>query len=405
MPIVLFTKASESCTHCENARALLYKHGVTVDDVPCGTLQEARDKAAEIVGSSNMTHVNTFPIVVDTETGRLLPGGYRGLRDRFEEPLLQRTEDRFTLFPITAPDIYDLYKAAIGTFWTVEEITLLQDQEDWRHLTVGEQHFLERILAFFAASDAIVSENLAARFCNEITLPEARAFYAYQIFNESIHAEMYGLLIDSFITDPHKRDTLLHGMSEIDSIRRKARWALQWLDENRPFAERLVAFACVEGILFSASFCAIFWVKNKRGLMPGLSLSNQFICRDEYLHQLHAVALYRRLVHKLSQDEIEQIVFSAVAVEEAFVEDALQVDLIGMNKALMKEYVQFVANRLVVQLGYAPIFRKAENPFKFMEQLALTGTSKTNFFEARVSEYCKASIVGGTQDLVLVDDF
>lgn len=306
------------------------------------------------------------------------------------EPLLKPNPRRFVLFPIEHPDIWNFYKKAEACFWTAEEIDLGTDRYDFEtRLNDKERHFIEVILAFFAASDGIVLENLASNFMVEVQLPEARCFYGFQAMIENIHSEVYSLLIDTYITDKDRKSTLLDGIESLPAIAKKAEWTLRWFDRERAsFAERLVAFAIVEGIFFSASFCAIFWIK-KRGIMPGLTFSNELISRDEGLHCDFACLLYSKLYNKLSSEKIREIVLDAVGIEHEFVQSALPFELIGMNSDSMCAYVNFVADRLVIALGYPKIFN-AQNPFDWMEMISIQG--KTNFFERRVGEYSKANI-------------
>lgn len=307
------------------------------------------------------------------------------------EPLLADNKDRFVMFPIQHRDIWEMYKKAEASFWTAEEVDLGSDLQDWVKLTDNERHFISHILAFFAASDGIVLENLGARFMKEITLPEARAFYGFQIAIENIHSEMYSLLLETYIKDPKEKDNLFHAIETVPVVKKKAEWAMKWINSADKFCERLVAFACVEGIFFSGSFCSIFWVK-KRGLMPGLTFSNELISRDEGLHTDFACLLYSHLRNKLSQERIAEIVTEAVEIEREFVCDALPVDLIGMNGRLMSQYIEFVADRLLVALGN-PKHYKVANPFDWMELISLQG--KTNFFEKRVGDYQKAGVMSG----------
>lgn len=305
------------------------------------------------------------------------------------EPILQENKNRFVLFPIQHHDIWEFYKKAEASFWTAEEIDLSQDLKDWTVLNEGERHFISHVLAFFAASDGIVNENLAENFVAEVQYTEAKFFYGFQIAVENIHSETYSLLIDTYIKDPRERDRLFNAMDTLDCVKKKAEWALRWI-EQASFAERLIAFAAVEGIFFSGSFCAIFWLK-KRGLMPGLSFSNELISRDEGLHCDFACLLYtKHLINKLPEDRVKKIIADAVTIEKEFVTDALPVKLIGMNADLMSQYIDFVADRLLVELGCSKIYH-ATNPFDFMEMISLQG--KTNFFEKRVGEYQKAGVM------------
>lgn len=277
----------------------------------------------------------------------------------FEEPLLKENPGRFVLFPIQHKDIWDMYKKAEASFWTAEEIDLANDLKDWELLSNNERHFVSHILAFFAASDGIVNENLAQNFATEIQNPEARCFYGFQIAVENIHSETYSLLIDTYIRDATEKNHLLNAIETVPCVQKKATWALQWCDsENASFAERCVAFAAVEGIFFSGSFCAIFWLK-KRGLMPGLSFSNELISRDEGMHCDFACLLYRKLVNQLSDERITEIVTNAVEIEKEFVTDALPVELIGMNSTLMQQYIEFVADRLLGELGVPKYYNTA----------------------------------------------
>ncbi len=304
------------------------------------------------------------------------------------EILLRENKDRFVILPIKYPAIWEKYKKHEASFWTAEEIDLGDDMKDWNALNDGERHFISHILAFFAASDGIVNENLAVNFMSEVQLPEARCFYGFQIMMENIHSETYALLIDTYIKDPKEKDRLFHAIDTVPAVRKKAEWALRWID-NGSFAERLVAFAAVEGIFFSGSFCSIFWMK-KRGLMPGLTFSNELISRDEGLHCEFACLLYSMLQNRLSEKEVHGIISDAVTIEKEFVTDALPVDLIGMNAKLMQQYIEFVADRWLSELGYTKIYN-ATNPFDFMELISLQG--KTNFFEKRVGEYQKSGVM------------
>ena len=311
--------------------------------------------------------------------------------DTMTEPILKENKDRFVLFPIRHDEVWKMYKKAEASFWTAEEIDLSHDQKDWERLNDKERHFVKHVLAFFAASDGIVNENLAVNFIREVQIPEARCFYGFQIMIENIHSETYSLLIDTYIKDAAEKEKLFHAMETVPCVTKKAEWALRWISKkNSSFAERLVAFAAVEGIFFSGSFCSIFWLK-KRGLMPGLSFSNELISRDEGLHCDFACLLYNMLEGKLSTERIQEIIGDAVAIEKEFVSEALPVDLIGMNSKLMCQYIEFVADRLLVALGYHRLFN-ATNPFDFMELISLQG--KTNFFEKRVGEYQKAGVMG-----------
>ena len=311
-----------------------------------------------------------------------------------DEPLLIANPRRFVLFPIEHPDIMAMAKKAIAVFWTVEELDLTKDMKDWEKLDANTQHFIKHVLGFFAASDGILMENLSQNFQNEVQWPEVRYFYANQNFMESIHSETYSLLIDTYIDDKVEKQRLLEGAQTIPAIQKKADWAVKWLDATKAnFATRLVAFAVVEGIFFSGAFCSIFWLK-KRGLMPGLTTSNEFIARDEGMHTDFACLLYGKVVNRLKKGQVNKIIREAVTIEKNFITKALPCELIGMNAALMSQYIEFVADRLVTQLGYPKIYNAA-NPFEFMERISLEG--KDNFFEKKVSNYAKAA-VGKTQE-------
>ena len=304
------------------------------------------------------------------------------------EPILQPNDNRFVIFPIQHHDIWEWYKKQEASFWTAEEIDLHQDLTDWStKLNDDEKYFIKHILAFFAASDGIVNENLAENFVSEVQYSEAKFFYGFQIMMENIHSETYSLLIDTYITDPQEKKMLFNAIETIPAVKKKADWALKWVDSEH-FQERLVAFAAVEGIFFSGSFCSIFWLK-KRGLMPGLSFSNELISRDEGMHCDFAVLLHNNyLANKVSEERIKEIILSALEIEKEFITESLPIKLIGMNSDLMKQYLEFVADRLLVDLGCSKVFN-VENPFDFMANISLQG--KTNFFEKRVSEYQKAS--------------
>ncbi|XP_072010731.1 ribonucleoside-diphosphate reductase subunit M2 B [Engystomops pustulosus] len=318
-----------------------------------------------------------------------------------DEPLLRKNPRRFVIFPIQYPDIWKMYKKAQASFWTVEEVDLSRDLAHWETLTSDEKYFISHVLAFFAASDGIVNENLVERFSQEVQVPEARCFYGFQILIENIHSEMYSLLIETYIKDPHRRNFLFNAIETMPCIRKKAEWALQWISNRKAsFGERIVAFAAVEGVFFSGSFAAIFWLK-KRGLMPGLTFSNELISRDEGLHCDFACLMFHYLVNKPSQQRVTEIIVSAVRIEQEFLTEALPVDLIGINCRLMKTYIEFVADRLLGELGFSKVFN-VENPFDFMENISLEG--KTNFFEKRVSEYQRFSVMSQTADNVFTLD-
>ena len=297
------------------------------------------------------------------------------------EKILQENDSRYVLFPINYDEYWKCYKKALSVFWTVEEVDLSQDHKDWKDMDEKSQHFIKHILAYFASSDGIVLENLALRFFQEIQIPEARCFYGYQIANENVHSEMYSLLIDTYITDEIEKDFLFNAVDNIASIKKKADWAVRWInDKDSSFAHRIVAFAAVEGIFFSGAFCSIFWLKDQ-GKMPGLTFSNELISRDEGLHTEFAVLVYKSLKNKLDINTINKIIIEAVEIEKEFIIEAIPCRLIGMNSDLMKEYIEFCSDRLLTQLGY-PKYYNSNQPFDFMERISLNG--KTNFFEKRV---------------------
>jgi len=318
------------------------------------------------------------------------------------EPILQENKDRFVLFPIKHHDIWDWYKKSEASFWTAEEIDLSADFGHWENLNEGEKHFVKNVLAFFAASDGIVNENLAENFVSEVQYTEAKFFYGFQIMMENIHSETYSLLIDSYIKDKEEQNKLFNAIETVPAVKKKAEWALKWIDSDS-FAERLVAFAAVEGIFFSGAFCSIFWLK-KRGLLPGLTFSNELISRDEGLHCDFAVHLHNHhIVNKVSKERIKEIIVDALNIEREFVTESLPVSLIGMNAKLMTQYLEFVTDRLLGEFNCEKEYN-VTNPFDFMEMISLEG--KTNFFEKRVSEYQKAGVKsGGTGSISFDSDF
>jgi ribonucleoside-diphosphate reductase beta chain len=322
-----------------------------------------------------------------------------------QEKILQENPNRYVMFPIQYDKIWEMYKMSQALFWTAEEIDLTQDFRDWEKLNDGERHFIKHVLAFFAASDGIVNENLAVNFMQEVQSAEAKAFYGFQIMMENVHSETYSLLIDTYVKDPKEKDMLFNALEHIPAVKRKGEWALKWINSDN-FTERLIAFAAVEGIFFSGSFCAIFWLK-KRGLMAGLSFSNELISRDEGIHTDFACLIYKEeIANKLSRQQVLEIITDAVSIEHEFVTEALPVSLIGMNATLMCQYIEYVADRLLMSLGYE-VHYGAKNPFDFMEMIAIQ--QKTNFFEKRVAEYNKASVInsinGGGDSMEMDEDF
>lgn len=304
------------------------------------------------------------------------------------EPLLREDDNRFVMFPIEHEDIWDMYKKQVDCFWRAEEVDLSKDLIHWNTLNDNEKYFISMILAFFAASDGIVLENLGLRFMTDVKISEARAFYGFQIAMENIHSEVYSLLIDTYVKNTNEKKELFEAINNFPCIKKKADWAIKWINDNRSsFATRLIAFACVEGIFFSGAFCSIYWLK-KRGIMPGLTFSNELISRDEALHTEFAVLLYSKLHKKLNKKKVNEIIKEAVSIEKEFICDALPCRLISMNSLLMSQYIEFCADRLLLQLGYEKIYN-VSCPFDFMEQISIEG--KTNFFEKRVGEYALAN--------------
>lgn len=321
------------------------------------------------------------------------------------EPLLTETKNRHVIFPIQYDDVWSMYKKHVSTYWTVEEIDFSKDGKDWDTLTQDEQYFIKNVLAFFAASDGIVNENLVLNFMSEIKVPEVLAFYSFQNAIETIHSETYSLLIDTYIKDEIEKNRLLNAVETIPCIKKKADWAMKWInstDDN--FATRLIAFACIEGIFFSGAFCSIYWLK-ERGVMHGLTFSNELISRDESLHTEFAILLYSHIVNKLSEEKVHEIIKDAVAIEKEFIIESLPCRLLGMNSELMSQYIEFVSDRIAVQLGYNKIYNIV-NPFDFMDRIGLE--DKQNFFEVRVSNYSKAELhntENSTLEFDMTDDF
>ena len=317
------------------------------------------------------------------------------------EPILQEQNNRFTLFPIKHNDIWKAYKNQQKAIWTADEIDYLADLNDWETLNQNEKTFIENILAFFAGSDGIVLENLVTKFCKEIQIPEVRSAYTFQAYMENVHSEVYSLLIDTYIKDNKRKEECFNAIETIPAIKKKAEWALKWINDDKSFAERLVAFSIVEGVFFSGSFCAIFWLKSKGKMVKSLGKSNELIARDEGMHTDFAVLLYSKLINKLDKDIIYDIIKEAVNIEKEFICDSLKCKLIGMNSDLMSEYIEFVADRLLTQLGYDKYYNTS-NPFGFMNSMNLDG--KTNFFEQRVTEY-RIEQDASMKDFVIDDDF
>jgi ribonucleotide reductase beta subunit family protein with ferritin-like domain len=327
------------------------------------------------------------------------------LNNEHTEPILSNTINRYVMFPIKYKDIWDIYKKAVASFWTPEEISF-SDVDEWNRLSSNEQHFIKYVLAFFAGSDGIVNENLASRFMNDVSLPEAKAFYTFQLAIESIHSETYSLLIDTYVKDNKEKETLFNAIEEVPCIKEKANWAFKWIeDKDSPFAARLVAFAIVEGVFFSSAFASIYFIKEK-GLLHSLTFSNELISRDESLHTEFAIMLYSHLENKMTQEDVHKIMKEAVDIEVEFVKNSLPCGLLGMNSDLMIQYVKFIADRLLKQLGYDVLYAIHNCPLDFMERISIT--NKSNFFEVRVAEYSKANVGGKKETMELyfnnVDD-
>ena len=401
-PVFLFPKtmfvvlSKSGCSYCDKAKALLDAKGMEHEVVPCESLDDLRGHLQRLGHGAVAKHVSTFPQIVDTAQHRFV-GSYHQLVEHVDEPLLRAevSSRRFTPFPIRHHDVWDMYKKAVASFWTADEINLSEDVTHWNtKLNDDERHFIKHVLAFFAGSDGIVMENIQMNFGVEIQMPEARSFYAYQGYSEAVHSQTYGILLETLVSDTAERDRLFSAIDTMPAIAKKADWAQKWLNPTRRFAERLLAFTCVEGILFSGSFCAIFWLK-QRGLMPGLSLSNAFISRDEGLHQDFGSLMYRKIKHRLSQAEATAIVREAVENEKEFITDAIPCRLIGMNADSMGQYIEFVADRLLRSLGYEATYG-AQNPFPWMEIISLG--ARDNFFERFSSEYQKAGVMASADD-------
>jgi ribonucleotide reductase beta subunit family protein with ferritin-like domain/glutaredoxin len=392
--------SKKTCTYCDAVKELLTRHNASFEVIDCVDWNDAQS-ILEMYGYS--TASKTFPLVIEIQHGgagaRML-GGFEATRDHFEEPLLSCREDRYCMFPIEMPDVWSLFKKAQASYWVAEEISLRDDVADYEALKPEEKHFINHVLAFFAESDGIVSENLAVNFFKEIQSAEVRGFYAFQLAMEQVHSEMYSLLIDSFVKDHDEKKRLFNATVHLPAVKAKAEWAMKWLDTSRRFAERLFAFTCVEGILFSGSFASIYWLK-QRGILPGLCLSNAFISRDEGLHQEFGTTLYRKLIRKLSDVTAHEIVKEAVDNEIIFINEAMRCDMIGMNPRLMSQYIQYVGDRLLVDMGHPKMYN-ATNPFDFMNLISLRG--KENFFERVPSEYARAGVMATAEDQTFAVD-
>lgn len=393
MVLILFGK--DGCTNCKIVKDVLVIQGTDFEYVKVQNIYKAERICEERGISIELDHIKAFPFAVTGNTTY----SYEELVETIVEPILFPRDDRYTLFPIRYNDIYELLKKSRASFWNPEEIDFSKDYEDWESLDDNTRTFIKHVLAFFASADGIVLENLMARFSSDVKIPEALHCYAIQEAMEAIHSETYSLLIQTYVKDPTERNTLFNGVKSIQSIRQKSEWVQKWLTGQQSFAERLVAFASVEGIMFSGSFCAIFWLKHQ-GKMPGLAFANELISRDEGLHTETAVALFHHLKNKPSQETIHQIVKGAVDQEKIFIIESLKARMIGMNDELMSRYIEFVADRLLSQLGYKKLYN-SENPFDWMENISLNG--KTNFFEKRVGEYAKAGVMGSSERIFEMD--
>ena len=387
--VTMYTK--NECGLCDKAKCVAKTHGITIHNIV-----NARSLYDVVKMFDTNDNITSFPVFYVESDGHGRVFNYDEFFERYGEPLLLPNPNRHVLFPIKYADMWDMYERAVASFWTVSEIDFSKDESDFHSMTENERSFIKRILAFFAGADGIVNENIDCNFSEEIQIPEARAFYSYQQFNETIHSHNYSLMIDRYVQSAQERNMLLQGIHTIPCVGKKAEWAMKWMSTKHcpSFAKRLVAFACVEGIMFSGSFCAIFWLK-KRGLMPGLSFSNELISRDEGMHQDFAVMLFKYLKNRPSQCDINAIVEEAVSFEKEFITNSIPCRMVGMNDKLMCTYIEFVADRLLLQLGYDPIW-DSKNPFDFMETISLGG--KTNFFERRVGEYAKAGVMNSRMD-------
>lgn len=384
---IIYSK--KDCSRCDTLIQFCKVHNIKHDTVKVLSIADIASKYDDV---ETLETIKSFPIVYDSMLN--IFNDMETFQTLYGEMLLANNDNRHVIFPITHGDIWAMYEKAVASFWTTNEIDFSTDIADFNtKMTDNERQFIKYILAFFASADGIVNENLAINFSNEIQIPEVRAFYSYQQFNETIHSHTYSLMIDTYVKDAQEKARLFNGIHTIPSIEKKADWASRWIHTSKCpcFAKRLIAFACVEGIMFSGSFCAIFWLK-KRGLMHGLSFSNELISRDEGTHQDFAVLLYTKLRNPLMRDEVVAIIREAVEHEKEFITESIPCALIGMNDLLMKQYIEFVADRLLLQLGYGKEYN-TKNPFSFMENISLSG--KTNFFERRVGEYAKAGVIGG----------
>lgn len=394
--MIVFSK--DKCNQCEYLINLLDTLNICYSLKKYKNLYELSNSFDNNEIEERLINIGSFPIVQIEESFF----SYTQMMQQYDEPLINKSNNRYNLYPIQYYDIFEMYKKSRASFWQPEEISLKDDIKDWLLLNNDEKHFISHILAFFSASDGIVNENLNLNFGSEVQYPEAKAFYTFQTAIESIHSETYGLLLDKYISNPKEKLKLQNGIQTIPSVKKKADWALKWTNSNRCFAERLIAFACVEGIMFSGSFCSIFWLK-KRGLLPGLCFSNELISRDEGLHTDFAVLLYTNHInHKVSESIVYDIVKEAVSHEKEFIIESLPCKLIGMNSDMMSQYIEYVADRLLHCLGYKKFWNTLlPESFNFMETISLSG--KTNFFEKRVGEYSKAGVMSSEDNVFDLD--
>lgn len=384
--------SKQGCRNCYKVSQLFDHYDISYTIVKCSNMGDLAKNLENSIFEDAIFKYTSFPIVTEDETGWI--GDYSAIIEKYEEPLLAKYDTKYSMYPIKYPDVYEMYKKARASYWQPEEISLSKDLDDFHLLNNDEQHFVKYILAFFSASDGIVNENIDTNFSKEINIQEVRAFYAFQEAIEAVHSETYSILLEKYISDSKEKYKLQNSIQTVESIKKKANWCFKYMNKEISFSKRLLAFACVEGIYFSGSFCAIFWLK-KRGLMPGLSFSNELISRDEGLHTEFAVLLFNKLKHRISQDVVHNIIDEAVSNEKEFITEAIPCRLIGMNSDLMGQYIEFVADRLLTSLNYDKLYF-SKNPFDFMENISLSG--KTNFFEKRVGEYAKANVMANEDD-------
>lgn len=382
---MIYLYSKNNCDRCDEIICLFNQLDIHFEIIKVNNMNDIH----KYMDDDDEYFFESFPIVFDQDKSIWID--YKQILSTYDEPLLKKNHDVDTIFPIQYPDLWDAYEKSVASFWTVKEIDFSRDEQDWNKLSKNEKHFIKNILAFFAGADGIVNTNLINNFSEEIQIPEARAFYSYQQFNETIHSETYSLLIERYVKDTPEKMNLLRGIHTIPSIKNKANWCKKYINRKYcpSFAKRLIAFACVEGILFSGAFCSIFWLK-KRGLLPGLCFSNELISKDEGSHLDFACQLFSKLRYKPNEKDVHKIITEAIMHEKEFIIDSLPCNLIGMNSELMTTYIYFVGDRLLTTLGYSKIWN-VKNPFDFMESISVQG--KSNFFEKRVSEYNKCNVL------------